>query len=296
MRVSVITTVLNERKTIQSFMDALKNQSRKPDEIVVVDGGSTDGTINYIGANANVIYDSECNIAYCDSPVARGRNIAIRQATGDVIAVTDAGCIPNKYWLEEIVKPFEDENVMVVSGNCMAIQTTWFHKIIAPFMPRIKDLKDNPSSRSIAFRKLVWKAVGGYPEVALTAEDTLFNQMWDYAHFKSVFADKAIVFWRMSPNLKHFVRQQYRYSKGDAISDLRLGTHIEMALRLGFLFGSFFLGVGWYVLSAYFLYLLLWKGYVNHSLFSAPMKIVLDASRVAGFIVGQYKRICGKNW
>jgi GT2 family glycosyltransferase len=43
-RIALVATVLNERNSIEPFVESLLNQSRKPDEIIIVDGDSTDGT------------------------------------------------------------------------------------------------------------------------------------------------------------------------------------------------------------------------------------------------------------
>jgi glycosyltransferase involved in cell wall biosynthesis len=48
MRISLIATVRNERETIGAFLDSLLEQSRAPDEVVIVDGASTDGTLEVL--------------------------------------------------------------------------------------------------------------------------------------------------------------------------------------------------------------------------------------------------------
>lgn len=48
MKVSFITTVFNEEKTIGSFLESLFKQTKLPDEVIIVDAGSTDGTISRI--------------------------------------------------------------------------------------------------------------------------------------------------------------------------------------------------------------------------------------------------------
>ena len=50
MKISFITTVFNEEKTIRAFFDSLFSQSKLPDEIVIVDGGSNDNTIAILKA------------------------------------------------------------------------------------------------------------------------------------------------------------------------------------------------------------------------------------------------------
>ncbi len=89
LSVSVVATVRNERATIAAFVDSLIRQTRSPEEIVIVDGKSTDGTTeileHYAAEHGIIVISTRCNIA-------EGRNIGVRSARGDVIAVTDAGC------------------------------------------------------------------------------------------------------------------------------------------------------------------------------------------------------------
>ena len=100
MRISVICTVLNEGESIRRLMDSLVAQSRQPDEIVIVDGGSRDNTVAVIQEYADrlplrVLVEPGANIS-------RGRNVAIAAATGDVIASVDAGVWLEPVWLAEL--------------------------------------------------------------------------------------------------------------------------------------------------------------------------------------------------
>ena len=82
MRVSVICTVLNEGESIRRLMDSLANQTRPPEEIVIVDGGSRDNTVAVLNEYAgrlplHVLVEPGANISH-------GRNVAIANTTGDV--------------------------------------------------------------------------------------------------------------------------------------------------------------------------------------------------------------------
>ncbi|MYH62361.1 MAG: glycosyltransferase, partial [Caldilineaceae bacterium SB0675_bin_29] len=107
MRVSVVATVYNEEKSIKTLMDSLLNQTRQPDEIVICDGGSTDDTValleEYTGRlpGLRVVADAGANIS-------QGRNRAVAEAKGTIIACTDAGVRLDSNWLDELVAPFEE--------------------------------------------------------------------------------------------------------------------------------------------------------------------------------------------
>ena len=114
-KVSVISTFWNEATTIKLFVDGLLNQSRTPDEIVLCDGGSTDGTLEII----NQLAQDHPVINVCIKPGNRsvGRNEAIRNSQYPIIAVTDVGTVADKDWLKNLILPFEnDPNVSAVSG------------------------------------------------------------------------------------------------------------------------------------------------------------------------------------
>src|SRR3954453_22903213 len=106
-RVSVIATVNDEAGSIEPFVSALLAQSRIPDEIIISDGGSTDGTpdiVRRLAAEA----DGVIRLIQAPGPnIARGRNIAIERCSGPIVAVTDAGAIPRPDCLERLVRPLE---------------------------------------------------------------------------------------------------------------------------------------------------------------------------------------------
>src|SRR5688572_21768431 len=103
MRVSVICTVKNEASNIGRLLDSLLTQTRPPDEVVIADGGSMDGTVAVLeGYAAHAPWPLRILCAP-GANISQGRNIAIHAATGDVIASTDAGVWLETQWLAELV-------------------------------------------------------------------------------------------------------------------------------------------------------------------------------------------------
>jgi len=216
-KISLISTVLNESENIREFLNSIISQTKKPDEFIIVDGGSTDGTYEILKEYARkykwikVFVKKGCTIG-------EGRNYAIKMANNEIIAVCDAGCIYDKFWLEKIIKPIIDENADVVVGVYKPYYTNdfeFFQGIL--FVPSEEKIYGNPSrmsSRCIAFKKEVWKKVGGYPNSS-AGEDTLFNLKVLSSDFKIHFTKSAIVYWRMRRNLKEVFKQFYRYGAGD---------------------------------------------------------------------------------
>ena len=104
MKVSLISTVKDASAHIEEFVGSVRAQTRAPDEMIVVDGGSTDGTPELLRRAAA---DAVTVIEERGANIARGRNLAIAAAAHDVIAVTDADCVLDPRWLERILEPIE---------------------------------------------------------------------------------------------------------------------------------------------------------------------------------------------
>src|SRR5450756_2053606 len=117
LRVAVIATVLNEEASVAELIDSLANQTRRPDEVIIADGGSTDGTVERIRIAASDRLGVTI-LHLLGANIAEGRNAAVLNSTSDVIAVTDAGVSLKPTWLQQLVTPFEKRRgrLDVVSG------------------------------------------------------------------------------------------------------------------------------------------------------------------------------------
>ncbi|MBN1298601.1 MAG: glycosyltransferase [Actinobacteria bacterium] len=142
--VSFIMTVLNEEGSIGNFLESLLAQTVLPGEIIIVDGGSRDKTVELIRKffssmpwqdfagfskekstkfalkndgcmdckKKEIIMDTGivlgirvAAIKLSGASISQGRNAAIENSCGEFICVSDAGCILEKSWLFEITRP-----------------------------------------------------------------------------------------------------------------------------------------------------------------------------------------------
>ncbi len=215
--IAIISTVLNEHESIKQLLDAFLRQTRKADEIIIVDGGSTDGTLeilqDYATQNPTLKFFIEKGVN-----IAEGRNVAIARANASIVAVTDGGCRPEDNWLEELVKPLlTDHGYGAVTGVRQVENKNDFEYFAGKLSTSGNAANEAVRvfhGRNSAFRKSVWLEVGGYPEWLYTGEDTLFAQRAKALGCRVAVAPKAIVSWRPRPNLKKLAKQYYLYGKG----------------------------------------------------------------------------------
>src|ERR1700754_4677007 len=97
---TLVSTVFNEKRRLAQTLSDLDNQTIHPDEIIITDAGSTDGTYEELvewgkrsASQVKILQQKGCN-------VAAGRNLAIRAAKNDLIVSTDFGCRFDKNWLK----------------------------------------------------------------------------------------------------------------------------------------------------------------------------------------------------
>jgi len=239
--VSVVATVLNEIEDIEALVTSLLGQTLAPAEIVIVDGGSNDGTWERLSAAKDKyaglipIRDESCNLKRSPGPIARGRNVAISTASSDVIACADAGCTYQSDWLARLTAPILEGRAEYALGGSRLDpdnRTLW-DIASAPFLGiKLTDEQRDKSvtARSMAFRKPLWSRVGGFPETAFLGEDTLF----DVAIRKvsaPAFVEKAKAFYHPRNSFRSALRQLASYARNDGVLGIRPARFARNAAR-----------------------------------------------------------------
>jgi cellulose synthase/poly-beta-1,6-N-acetylglucosamine synthase-like glycosyltransferase len=229
-RITLVSTVLNEVELLDEWLGSIRRQTRPPDELVIVDAGSSDGTLEKLRSLES---DGPLPIRVVVAPganISEGRNRAIEAATNEIIAATDAGTVLADDWLERLVSPFSDPTVDVSSGFYHPIGRNDFERLLASvIVPRLSEIDPEtflPSSRSVAFRRAAWREAGGYPEWLLVVEDLVFDMKLRELGARFVFVPDAIASWYPRPTIKAFFKQYRNYARGDGQARLYGKRHL----------------------------------------------------------------------
>ncbi len=253
MKKSLIVTILNEEKNIASLLESVVQQKERPDEVIIVDGGSKDNTWK-------ILKEYEEKYSFI-KPLRRrgnrsvGRNAAIEVARGDIILITDAGCVLDREWVKEITQPFSQKDVDIVAGYYKGTYSTPFQKALIPYVLVMPDKVDPetflPATRSMAMRKKVWEDLGGFDEKYSHNEDYVFARKAKKLNKKIVFAENAITMWYPRTNAKEAFYMFYRFAYGDAEAGVIRPKVVLLFIRY---IMAFILSVSTIVLRSEFLF------------------------------------------
>jgi glycosyltransferase involved in cell wall biosynthesis len=194
------------------LLQALKDQTYPASEIVIADAGSRDRTVQVAEGQAG----AEVRLVRL-GPAYPGaaRNAAIRAARNEWVALVDAGCLPDRKWLEELVGALEREpGVEAVFGDYEPLlRTEWDRaQALALVTPPTKSGLRPPVVVSALLRKAAFERVGGFREDLRAAEDLLFLEALTSAGVRCVRAPRAVVRWSLAPGPRAAFRRLRLYS------------------------------------------------------------------------------------
>lgn len=171
MKISVLIPAYNEQRYLPKTLESLKNLDRKPDEIIVIDGSSTDNTVNVAkNLGAKVITVPHRGIGYA-------RQKGLEAASGDIIAFTDSDTIVPRDWLTKIEYVLSQPGVVGVFGTFRVPDGPWPYRlyinIIQPFLNQLYYWIRLPMApgQNMAMLKEKALSVGGFPVDFKIAED-----------------------------------------------------------------------------------------------------------------------------
>lgn len=241
---TVVVTTFNDRDGLAELLPALAAQRRPPDELLIVDAGSTDGSAELAASWAGRLplrWEQRPGVG-----ISAGRNIGIGLAAHERIACTDAGCRPEPGWLAAMAEALDGAGF--ASGTYVVDPATPFeHAVAVALYPDVAEIGAGglpavwqrvfgrrfgvreATGRSMGFTRAAWRDGGGFPEDVQTGEDVAFAAaVVDRGH-RAVLAQDATVVWRGRRTWRANWRMYEAYAYGDA----KLGRARRTAIRGG---------------------------------------------------------------
>jgi len=210
IKVSLIIPTRNEAIQIEQLLSSIAEQTRQPDEIVIIDRGSADATLDLL-KRAKADNPGLRIISAGNTSRGQARNIGIANARHDWIALTDAASRPEPDWLERLVEVAAQSGAMLVCGNFEpeidTLQKECASIVCVPARDTgIEEAVRGPSVASALVHFDAWKSVGGFPDLE-AAEDLFFFDELDHKGCRIGWAPRAQVRWQLCSSLRAIYSQ-----------------------------------------------------------------------------------------
>jgi glycosyltransferase involved in cell wall biosynthesis len=189
MKFSIVTAVRNAKDTLPLTIASVRKQTFRDVEYIVIDGASSDGTIDVIQANATSITKW---ISEPDSGIYDAMNKGIRLATGDVISFLNADDVyVSDLLLEEIAELMSCQDLDAVYADVVYVRASSPDKIrrryrSGRFSPALLGWGIMPAHPSLFLRRQIFDKVGEF-----RAD---YRISGDFEFIARVFSDPALKF------------------------------------------------------------------------------------------------------
>jgi GT2 family glycosyltransferase/DNA-binding beta-propeller fold protein YncE len=217
-RVSVVVCAYNAADTLEDNLTSLERLTYPDYEIILVNDGSKDATADMAARHPRVRLVSIPN-----GGLSAARNVGLAQATGEIVAYTDADTRVDRDWLTYLVQPFLTSDVVGSGGpNVVPADDPPIAQCIAraPGAPTHVLLDDRIAEHvpgcNMAFRREALLAIGGFNPIYLRAGDDV-DVCWrlQARGWKIGFASAALVWHHHRSSIKAYWRQQVGYGEGE---------------------------------------------------------------------------------
>jgi rhamnosyltransferase len=232
---SIVIRALNEADHLPALFSGLLRQNLQPDQVVLVDSGSTDDSVAIAEAHgARIVHIDPADFSF-----GRSLNVGCAEATGDVLVFLSAHVYPvDEFWLSNLIEPFDDDEIVLSYGRQTGDHRTKFSELqlMRQWFPDVSDRDQRTpfcNNANCAIRRDWWER---------TPYDEALTGLEDLAWAEAALAAGGRIAYRADAAIAHihdedFARIKNRYRR-EAIAhrrifdDQRLGA-FEAVLLFG---------------------------------------------------------------
>ena len=199
MKVSIITTTYNSASTIRDTLESVKSQDYPDIEHIVIDGRSTDTTVNIVHAYKHVAQV----VSEEDQGLYDAINKGIRMSSGDIVGILNSDdFFPEPTVISSIVRAFEQNKVDAVYGDIAFVKPENLQKIVRyysskKFHPRKFARGYMPAHPSFYAKRSCFEQLGLYQlDYKIAADFELLMRFFMNKKIRTFYLEKVIVYMR----------------------------------------------------------------------------------------------------
>lgn len=175
--ISLVIPTLNEQDTISKLLISAKNQTVPFKEIILVDSGSNDNTLNIARKYIKqiIVTGKKC--------VNHNRNVGVESATSDIVAMVDADCILPKDYSEKVIKGFSSDKTVALVAPVFPIEKSVILKVIRGlnniWLYFLSHLTVSPYAANMPVLRKAFIDAKGFPMLKSSglSEDELYHRL-----------------------------------------------------------------------------------------------------------------------
>ncbi len=200
-KISIITVVFNNKEMISSVIDSVQEQTYKDIEHIVIDGGSTDGTVDIIKSYGGKITKF---ISEPDNGIYDAMNKGIKLASGDIIGILNSDDMyADNAVLKDVAETFERTGADAVYGDLVYVNKDDTNEVVrywksGPYKPGSFRKGWHPAHPALFVRKAIYDKYGVFDtSFDISADFELMLRFFEKHSIKTVYLPRVLVKMRV---------------------------------------------------------------------------------------------------